>query len=112
MSKPHFLSNIPVLLVWDRIKNYPLLNTLLSLLIITDTDTVIYIGEESGWQRQTVCGRTISNNDTQTISCSPDKPVRYVTIWHQTSFKVLKLCEVNVNGYRYQGTHLLILLLS
>ena len=87
-------------------------NLIVFINIITDTEAVIYVGEESGWQRQTVCGRTISNNDTQTISCSPDKPVRYLTIRHQTSFKVLKLCEVNVNGYRYQGTHLLILLLS
>ena len=63
---------------------------------------VIYTGEESGWQNQEECARITSTDFTQTVSCKPGKPVRYLTIRHQTE-PALGICEVVVNGYKYQG---------
>ena len=74
-------------------------------MLFTDTDTVIYTGEEPGWQNQTECGQTTANKSIQTIPCTPEKPVRYLTIKDPTSF-LLVLCEVVVNGYRYEGKYI------
>ena len=63
---------------------------------------MIYVGEESGWQNQEQCGRITTTDRIQTVSCRTDKPVRYLTIRHQMQV-ALTLCEVVVNGYKYQG---------
>ena len=63
---------------------------------------VIYVGEQSGWQNQKECARITSTDRIQTVSCRTDKPVRYLTIRHQTQ-SALTFCEVVVNGYKYQG---------
>ena len=62
----------------------------------------IYVGEESGWQNQEECARITSRDFIQTVPCKPGKPVRYLTIRHQSE-PALTICEVVVNGYKYQG---------
>ena len=63
---------------------------------------MIYVGVVSGWQNQEECAHITSTDFLQTVSCRTDKPVRYLTIRHQTE-SALTLCEVIVNGYKYQG---------
>ena len=65
---------------------------------------MIYVGDQSGWQTQTECGRGILLGATPvvTIPCSPERPVRYLTVTDITG-NAFALCEVTVDGHLYQG---------
>ena len=65
---------------------------------------LIYVGDQSGWQNQTECGRgkLLGATSVVTIPCSPEKPVRYLTVREITA-NGFPLCEVIVDGHLYEG---------
>ena len=68
----------------------------------------ILVGLEDGWQNQKKCAYIddVPDSYIKTVPCNPDTPVRYLTIRHD-SLTNLGLCEVVVNGYRYEGGYTL-----
>ena len=66
------------------------------------------MGLKDGWQNQHQCAyiSDVPANDIKTVPCTPDTPVRYLTIRHKRETD-LGLCEVIVNGYRYEGKYAL-----
>ena len=84
-------NNIPYLSFSDRIRN-----------------NAILVGLENGWQNQDGCAYIdeVTYNHVTTVPCTPDTPVRYLTIKHDWQTN-LGLCEVIVNGYRYEGQYTL-----
>ena len=66
----------------------------------------ILFGSEDGWKNQPECAYTytIPDNQVTNVPCAPETPVRYLTIRHYRETK-LGICEVIVNGYRYQSEY-------
>ena len=71
-------------------------------------NNAILVGLEDGWQNQEQCAYIdkIPNSNITTVPCTPDTPVRYLTIRHDYLTN-LGICEVIVNGYRYGGRYTL-----
>ena len=71
-------------------------------------NNTILVGLEDGWQNQDQCAYIddFPYGYIKTVSCTPDTPVRYLTIRHDRSTD-LGLCEVIVNGYRYESKYAL-----
>ena len=72
-------------------------------------NNAILVGLEGGWQNQEQCAyiSDVPANYIKTVPCTPDTPVRYLTIRHENRPE-LGLCEVIVNGYRYEGRYILV----
>ena len=66
----------------------------------------ILVGLEDGWQNQKNCAYIddVPDSYVKTVPCAPDTSVRYLTIRHN-NLTDLTLCEVIVNGYRYEGKY-------
>ena len=71
-------------------------------------NNAILVGLEDGWQNQDQCAHIddVPADYMKTVPCTPDTPVRYLTIRHDY-FTDLGLCEVIVNGYRYNSEYTL-----
>ena len=71
-------------------------------------NNAILIGLEDGWQNQHQCAYIddVPADYIKTVPCTPDTPVRYLTIRHDY-LTDLSLCEVIVNGYRYESEYTL-----
>ena len=69
-------------------------------------NNAIIVGLEDGWQNQEQCAYISDASYIKTVLCTPDTPVRYLTIRHDRSTD-LGLCEVIVNGYRYESKYAL-----
>ena len=71
-------------------------------------NNTVLVGLEDGWQNQHQCAYIdeVPVNQVKTVPCAPDTPVRYLTIRHD-NLTNLGLCEVIVNGYRYESEYTL-----
>ena len=71
-------------------------------------NNAILVGLEDGWQNQHQCAYIpdVPANNIKTVSCTPDTPVRYLTIRHDYRTN-LGICEVIVNGYKYESEYTL-----
>ena len=69
-------------------------------------NNAIFVGHEDGWQNQDQCAyiSDVPANYIKTVPCAPDTPVRYLTIRHDRETDI-GLCEVIVNGYRYESEY-------
>ena len=71
-------------------------------------NNAILVGLKDGWQNQQQCAYIddVPDDYIKTVPCTPDTPVRYLTIRHD-NLPDLGLCEVIVNGYRYESEYTL-----
>ena len=69
-------------------------------------NNAIFVGLEDGWQNQDQCAyiSDVPDDYIKTVPCTPDTPVRYLTTRHDRGTDI-GLCEVIVNGYRYESEY-------